>query len=158
MHAYFLKYCFTNFATVPDNKNNAIKFGITIKPLQVSEISQIKPRSAVAPTMAISEYTTINGLIIFSPKINSIHLAPYNPQPKIVENAKQQSAIAVKMDTQFPYVVTNPLMVSSVPAVMPYSMDTPLQRIVSAVKVQMIIVSANTSKIPKSPCCTGSSV
>ena len=52
---YFLKYSFANFTTVPDNKNKAIKLGITINPLQVSEIPQINPKSAVAPTMAIKE-------------------------------------------------------------------------------------------------------
>lgn len=80
---------------------------------------QISPKSAVAPIIAMQEYITINGLIIFSPKINSIHLAPYNPHPRMVENAKQQSAIAVNIDTQLPYVETNPLMVSSAPASTP---------------------------------------
>ena len=115
----FLKCSFTSLTTVPDNKNNAIKFGIAIRPLHVSEIPQINSRSAVAPTMAINEYTTMKGLITFSPKMNSMHLAPYNPQPKMVENAKQQSAMAVKMEIQFPYVATNPLIVSSAPASTP---------------------------------------
>ena len=34
----------------------------------------------------------------------------------IVENAKQHMATAVKMETQFPYVLVKPLMVSSAPA------------------------------------------
>ena len=34
-------------------------------------------------------------------------------------------------------------------------METPLQRITSAVIVQITIVSTNTSKIPKNPCLTG---
>lgn len=114
-----MKCSFVNFTTVPDNKNKAIKFGIAIKPLQVSEIPQINPRSAVAPTIAVEEYATMKGLIIFSPQINSKHLAPYNPQPRIVENAKQQSAMAVKIDTQLPYVETKPLIVSSAPASTP---------------------------------------
>ena len=104
---------------MPDNKNKAIKFGIAISPLQVSEIPQISPKSAVAPTIAIKEYATMKGLIIFSPKINSAHLAPYNHQPKIVEKAKQQSATSVKIDTQLPYVETKPLIVSSAPASTP---------------------------------------
>ena len=99
---YLRIYSFVNWATFPDNKKRAIKFGSAISPLQVSEMPQINPRSAVAPIMAMHEYITMNGLITFSPKINSMHLAPYNPQPKMVEKAKQQRAIAVKMDTQFP--------------------------------------------------------
>ena len=99
---YFLKCSLVSFTTVPDSRNTAIKFGIAINPLQVSERPQIKPKSATAPTMATREYTTINGLMTFSPKINSMHLAPYSPQPKMVEKAKQQSATAVKIDTQFP--------------------------------------------------------
>ena len=87
---YFRKCCLVNCATFPDKRKSAIKFGIAISPLQVSEMPQINPRSAVAPTIAMHEYTTINGLITFSPKINSMHRAPYNPQPKMVENAKQK--------------------------------------------------------------------
>lgn len=102
MDNYLLKCCFVNCATLPDSRNRAIRFGSAISPLQVSEMPQINPRSAVAPIIAMQEYTTINGLITFSPKINSIHLAPYSPQPKMVEKAKQQRAIAVKTDTQFP--------------------------------------------------------
>lgn len=155
---YFRKCCLVNCATFPDKRKSAIKFGIAISPLQVSEMPQINPRSAVAPTIAMHEYTTINGLITFSPKINSMHRAPYNPQPKMVENAKQQRAIAVNIDTQFPYVETKPLMVSSAPASTPYWMAVPLHRMVRAVKVQIKMVSVNTSKIPNSPCCTGLSV
>lgn len=119
IHIYFPKCSFANFTTVPESKNSEIKFGIAMSPLHVSEIPQIRPRSAVAPTIAISEYATMKGLIIFSPKMNSIHLAPYNPQPRIVENAKQQRATAVKIDTQLPYVETSPLIVSSAPASTP---------------------------------------
>ena len=116
---YFPKCSFTSFTTVPESKNSAIKFGMAISPLNVSEIPQIKPRSAVAPTIAINAYAIINGLIIYSPQMNSIHLAPYNPHPRIVENAKQQSSTAVKIDTQLPYVATKPLIVSSAPASTP---------------------------------------
>ena len=49
----------------------------------------------------------------------------------------------------------NPAIVSSAPAASPYGTDTPLHRITNAVSVQITIVSANTSKIPKSPCFTG---
>ena len=87
-----------------------------------------------------------------------MHLAPYNPQPRIVEKAKQQSAIAVNIETQFPYVAVNPLMDKSAPASTPKLIATPLQRIVKAVKVQITMVSVNTSKIPNNPCCTGFSV
>ena len=46
-------------------------------------------------------------------------------------------------------------MVSSAPAAAPYSIVVPLQRITSAVKVQITIVSVNTSNIPNIPCFTG---
>ena len=52
---YLRKYCLTNCATLPDSNNKAIKLGITINPLHVSEIPQINPRSAVAPMIAIKE-------------------------------------------------------------------------------------------------------
>ena len=70
------KYSFTSFTTTPDNRKTAIKFGIAISPLNVSAIFHISPRSIVAPTIATSEYSTINGLLIFVPNKNSIHLVP----------------------------------------------------------------------------------
>ena len=73
----------------------------------------------------------------------------------IVENAKQHIATAVKTETQLPYVEVNPRIVSSAPAAAPYETGIPLQRITSAVRVQMTMVSVNTSKIPKNPCLTG---
>lgn len=81
--------------------------------------------------------------------------APYNPHPIIVENAKQHMETAVNIDTQFPYVDVNPRIVSSAPAASPYAIGTPLQRITSAVSVQMTMVSVNTSNTPKKPCLTG---
>jgi len=79
-----------------------IKFGIAINPLNVSAILQSIPRSTVAPRMATREYTNIKGLITLEENKNSIQRAPYNPQPMIVENAKQQRATAVKIEIQFP--------------------------------------------------------
>ena len=89
---------------------------------------------------------------------NSIQRAPYNPHPIIVENAKQHRATAVKIEIQFPSVAVNPLIVSSAPASAPNPTGIPLQRITKAVNVQIKIVSVNTSKIPRSPCLTGSFV
>ena len=79
-----------------------IKFGIAINPLNVSAILQSIPRSTVAPRMATREYTNIKGLITLEENKNSIQRAPYNPQPMIVENAKQHRATAVKIEIQFP--------------------------------------------------------
>ena len=73
----------------------------------------------------------------------------------MVEKAKQHIATAVKMDIHPPYTEVNPLIVSSAPAASPYPTGTPLQRITNAVRVQITIVSTNTSKIPKKPCFTG---
>ena len=73
----------------------------------------------VAPTMATSAYTSMNGLLTREPNKNSMQRVPYNPHPIMVENAKQHMATAVKTDTQFPYVAVNPLMVSSAPAACP---------------------------------------
>lgn len=70
------KYSFTSFTTVPDSKNNATKFGIDIRPLHVSAIPQIIPRSTVAPRIATSAYTSINGFTIFVENTNSTHRAP----------------------------------------------------------------------------------
>ena len=56
----------------------------------------------VAPTMATSEYRNIKGLMTLLEKRNSAHLAPYSPQPRIVEKAKEHRAMAVKIDTQLP--------------------------------------------------------
>lgn len=96
------KYSFTNLMTVPESRKTAIRFGMDIRPLKVSAILHSRPRSIVAPRIATREYTTMKGFIILEENKNSIHLAPYSPQPMIVENAKQHMAIAVKMDTQLP--------------------------------------------------------
>ena len=66
--------------------------------------------------------------------------------------------MAVKIDTQLPYVAVNPEIVSSAPASAPYPTGIPLHRITIAVSVQIRIVSVNTSKIPNIPCFTGSPV
>ena len=121
-------------------------------------MSHKSPRSIVAPTIATSEYNTRNGFTAFDLNINSTHLDPYKPQPIMVEKAKQHIATAVKIDTQLPYVVIKPEIVSSAPAASPKAIPVPLQRITSAVTVQITIVSINTSKIPKYPWPTASSV
>ncbi len=149
------KYSFTSFTTVPDKRKTAIRFGIAISPLNVSAMLQRSPKLAVAPRIATREYTTMNGLMTFSENRNSMHRAPYSPQPMIVEKAKQHMATAVNKETQLPYVAMNPWIVSSAPASTPYWIGTPLQSTTSAVSVQMTMVSMKTSKIPKNPCLTG---
>ena len=44
-----------SLTTVPDSRNRAMRLGMTIMPLKVSEISHSSPRSMVAPTMATKE-------------------------------------------------------------------------------------------------------
>lgn len=44
-----------SFTTVPLNRNNAIRFGIAMSPLNVSAISHINPKSIVAPIMDTKE-------------------------------------------------------------------------------------------------------
>ena len=70
------KYSFTSFTTTPDNKNTAIRFGITISPLNVSAMFHISPRFMVAPTIATNAYKIMNGLFARVPNKNSIHLVP----------------------------------------------------------------------------------
>lgn len=70
------KYSFTIFTTTPDNKNTAIRFGITISPLNVSAMFHISPRFMVAPTIATNAYKIMNGLFARVPNKNSIHLVP----------------------------------------------------------------------------------
>ena len=66
----------TSFTTTPESKNTAIRFGMTIRPLKVSAMLHISPRFIVAPTIATSEYTTMNGLFALVPNKNSMHLVP----------------------------------------------------------------------------------
>ena len=44
-----------SLTTVPDSRNRAMRLGMTIMPLKVSEMSHSSPRSTVAPTMATKE-------------------------------------------------------------------------------------------------------
>ena len=46
------KYSFTSFTTTPDSRKTAIRFGMDIKPLNVSAILHNSPRSTVAPRIA----------------------------------------------------------------------------------------------------------
>ena len=65
---------------------------------------------------------------------------PAPARPKTTENASDTSAVLVEL-----LIMT------------PVSRSTrPVERITNAVIEQMMIVSANTSKIPHMPCATGS--
>ena len=88
--------------TVPDNRNTAIRFGMAIKPLKVSAMLHNNPRSTVAPRIATREYAMRNGFVTLEENKNSMHLAPYSPQPIMVEKAKQHIDTAVKMEIQLP--------------------------------------------------------
>ena len=57
---YFLsaKCSLVSLRTVGAIRNTAIKLGTTIKPLNVSEMPQIRSRLIVAPTIEISAYAT----------------------------------------------------------------------------------------------------
>ena len=92
------KYSLASLITVPDNKRTAIKLGITIRPLNVSAMFQIRPRSIVAPMIATREYTTMKGLIAPFPNRNSIHLEPYNPHPM----SRMQSSKAPQLTLPIP--------------------------------------------------------
>ena len=61
---------------VPESKNTPIKFGIAMRPLNVSAMLQRSPRSTVAPMIATNEYAIINGRIIFAENKNSMQRAP----------------------------------------------------------------------------------
>ena len=109
-----------SFTTIPDSSSSAIRFGMLISPLNVSAMSQSSPKSSVAPRIDTNEYITRNGrttLLLLNR--NCTKREPYSPQPIIVENAKQHSATAVKIDDQLPYVVVKPEIVSSAPAATP---------------------------------------
>ena len=67
-------YVTTSFSPLP--RNTAIRFGITISPLNVSAMFHISPRFMVAPTIATSAYKIMNGLLAHVPNKNSIHLVP----------------------------------------------------------------------------------
>ena len=63
----------------------------------------IRPRSIVAPRMETKEYTTKKGrtnLVAAAEERDETRAV--QPQPMMVENAKQHSATAVKMDAQPP--------------------------------------------------------
>ena len=53
-----------SFTTTPDNRQILrFRFGITIRPLNVSAMLHMSPKLMVAPTMATSAYTSINNLL-----------------------------------------------------------------------------------------------
>ena len=88
---------------MPDSRSSAMRFGMLIRPLKVSAMLHSSPRSTVAPRMDTKEYTTKKGRTTLSLRHkNAMKREPYRPQPMMVENAKQHSATAVKMDAQPP--------------------------------------------------------
>ena len=74
---------------------------------------------------------------------------PYRDQPKMVEYANIIRAKATNSDASFcPNTVANAAVISEEPGTTPNSTLTPLEIMVRDVKVQITIVSINTSKIP----------
>ena len=49
------KNSFVSFATVPDSRSRAMRFGMLISPLKVSAMLHSRPRSTVAPRMDTKE-------------------------------------------------------------------------------------------------------
>ena len=81
---------------------------------------------------------------------NSAQRVPYRHQDSMVEVAKRVRPM-IMMPPALPNVVENAAMVRGAPAAWPYSMGVPDMSTAKAVRVQMTMVSANTSNTPKQP-------
>ena len=82
---------------------------------------------------------------------NSAQRVPYRHQDSMVEVAKRVRPTEIMMPPALPKVVENAAMVRGAPAAWPYSMGVPDMSTAKAVRVQMTMVSANTSNTPKQP-------
>ena len=92
-------------------------------------------------------------MIAFLPKRYFILASPKKYQPIIVENAKKNKAIAIKIVPKYPNAFSKALCVSVIPVKVP----SPILevRITSAVKVNTIKVSIKTVINATFPCSTG---
>ncbi len=99
-------------------------------------------------------------MLAFVPKRYSKQRVPYSDQLRIVDRAKSARQRARMTDpTPPPRTELSAAETIAAPPLVPQAMSTlpaqEAQRTVRAVRVQITMVSINTSKIPKKPCLTG---
>ena len=70
------KYSLTKFYNPPDNRNTAIRFGMTISPLNLCDTPHQSEIHGCADDRHKSAYRSINGLFARKPNKNSAHLVP----------------------------------------------------------------------------------
>ena len=133
-----------------------MKFGIAISPFKRSAAAQTVRSDTRQPTVIASEKHSRYGAAAFSPHKNLTHCVPYSAQPSTDVNANSSSDSAMKHAAGAAGMqVSQAESSSSAPGELPHGMPTPLHSMVSAVAVQMTIVSAKTSNMPHSPCSPG---
>ena len=143
-------------AALPDKVKSAMKFGIAISPFRRSAAAQTVRSDTRQPTVIASEKHSRYGAAAFSPQRNRTHCVPYSAQPSTDVNANSSSDSAIKHAAGAAGMqVSQAESSSSAPGELPHGMPTPLHSMVSAVAVQMTIVSAKTSNMPHSPCSPG---
>ena len=130
--------------------------------MQVSEFDYTETLDTFLPDLIkiLSESEGVNPLIRkcvgaspeFSKKIVKGILAAMSP--KILLNAKKNSATATKMLPEAPISFVSACWVSCTPLEEP-SKGAPLKRMINAVQVQINKVSVNTASVCINPCLTG---
>ena len=96
-----------------------MRFGIAIRPLTISAMSQTVPVLSTADRITVSPCSQANIFHAEAPNRYWAHRAPYSPQPRTVAKAKQQVSRAIRTDTQSPYTVENARVVNARPSSIP---------------------------------------
>ena len=99
----FAKNSFVSFTTVPESNNNAIRFGILIGAVKgIGDVPQQVKVDGCAEDCdeRINDEERAHGLTGAEQKFHKTRAV--KAQPMMVENAKQHSATAEKMEAQLP--------------------------------------------------------
>ena len=121
--------------------------------LKQSAIFHTRSTCASDPSTTHTATNTEYTFTAFGPNRYLIFACPKKYQPIIVENAKKNIQIAIKISQPFPYNVENAYWLNSAP-VLPLGIDF-VVIITNAVRFSTINVSINTPIIATKPCSTG---
>ena len=108
-----------SFTSSVDKDANIIKFGIAIRPFTRSDSIQIVCVFKIAATKTVIICRNTYGFQADAPNKNCAHLAPYNPQPKIVAIAKQDKKKDSGIVIHSPYASAKADIVNNIPVSFP---------------------------------------
>ena len=130
-----------------ESSSRAVRLGIAISPLKMSDISHTSETEVTAPAQAHARKIIL--YIFVLPGARYSHaLRPMKNQPIMVAKAKSSIEMPTNISQKEPRPLAKALQITSAP---PSEMSTPPVKRTKAVRVQIITVSAKTSAMPHVP-------